>query len=180
MLNRTEDQKLLKFIFLINALIFVNTTSFANTLRVSALGQWSENYRAAQGVENGWSWDSFVWFDIAVSKLNFGKTVGIVWTTDNWQTSTTSEASYDGKINDSIELWSLDIKAAELTNCFDCQTKDLVFEYALFVIDGDTEHWNNNSGQNHRLLLSGEFNGDSRDEAAVRREYYRSFLGHEG
>lgn len=143
--------------------LWISSNLMAETIRVSAVGQWSENYQAPLGVSNGWTWDAHVWLDIIVDKMAYGKTVGVIWTIDDWKTIHTDLANYDGPAGGNDELWSLDFKATEMKSCFGCENSEVELQYAVFARLGEREIWSNNNGVNYNLIIESEYlEGDPR------------------
>lgn len=54
---------------------------------------------------NDWGY----WIDLQVQNLAYEKTVGVIWTADDWTTSHVSYASYEADIGGGYERWGLNI-----------------------------------------------------------------------
>jgi len=132
------------------------TPALASAEPVSQLddGQWKSNYSTPSGIRYGWFWDANVWVDIAVQNLAYDKRVGIVWTTDGWQTTEVSLAEYEGGYGEGWERWGVDIMpAAEMRSCFWCQPEPVSFEYAIFYEVRGTTYWDSNGFANYVIDL---------------------------
>lgn len=136
-------------------LLLISSFAMGSDLQVTAFGQWASDYSAPSGSRYGWYWNANIWLDLeATPDL---EAVGIHWTTDAWQTVHDSAARLDESPENSA-VWSIDVRpAAEMSDCYWCDPKELDFEYALYaVIQGETK-WFNNYGENFVIPIDSEY-----------------------
>jgi len=146
-------------------IILVTSSIFANGLQRLNSGVWNGTSRYmgfAAGVEKNF------WVDIQVPNYSYHKTVGIVWTDDNWATVRTAYAAYESTMDNGLELWGLDIVSAgevyvhrsmgpiRWTNVEGHQVeigypnRPVEIKYAIFYnLPNGSSVWDNNNGNDY-------------------------------
>lgn len=84
---------------------------------------------------------------VTLKNLGFQKTVNIIYSTDNWKTTKTLNATYRNLSSDgSLEYWTfvLDFPA----------TPGTTIQYAVCYNVNNTTYWDNNFGKNYQLVLN--------------------------
>jgi hypothetical protein len=87
------------------------------------------------GPSESWYNDWGYWFDIKVKNLTYDKSVGIIWTEDNWATAHVSYAAYEGGIDGSYERWGVDLTGRSYSG------SPPTIEYATFAQMGDVVYY---------------------------------------
>jgi hypothetical protein len=99
-----------------------------------------------------------IWLDLAVLDSAYEKRVGIVWTADDWHTTNTALASYEGELDESYDQWGVDVKVVDA----DIKGPQLV-QVAAFAEVGGVEHWD--SQNDHYFYGPGPVSGVELDSA---------------
>jgi hypothetical protein len=76
-----------------------------------------------------------------IQNLASEKTVGLVYTTDNWVTNDTIYACYHWTMKSGLEVWKFDKSLSNVTKV----------EFALFYKVNGCEYWDNNFSQNYTV-----------------------------
>jgi len=75
------------------------------------------------------------WIDLKVQNLAYDKSVGIVWTDDNWQTVHPAYAQYEGALENGYEQWGVDISGRTYSGFAP------TVEYAAFADMNGNTYW---------------------------------------
>ncbi len=114
-----------------------NPSSYPATFKLGAakVKVLSSSFSTQSGVNK-------LYLSLGVKNLAYNKTVGIKYTTDNWKTSATANATYQQGSNGQEETWvmNLDVPAAK-TN----------IKFAAFLTVNGTSYWDNNYSANYSL-----------------------------
>lgn len=86
------------------------------------------------------------WIDIKIAKLSFDKTVGVIWTKDNWQTTNVSYATYEHDLADGYEQWGLNIGEFDGNNA-------PTIQYCIFAEMNSVTYYDNNNYENYTIHL---------------------------
>lgn len=145
------------------------STGMAQDLKLVNHGTWSE-FAGADGIN--WVEDINAWIDIQVPNWSFHKTVGIVWTDNNWESANVAYAQYEFSYGNGYEQWGVDvIPVGQLSTHrsigpttwngesinhggWPPSYDSVQMQYAIFYTqpNGYTE-WDNNNGWNHWLTM---------------------------
>jgi carbohydrate/starch-binding protein with CBM21 domain len=79
--------------------------------------------------------------NIGVQNLSFTKTVGIVYTTNNWATIGTAFGTFDRTMSSGLEVWDVTVAVGSAPDV----------QFAIFYQVLGTEYWDNNFGANYQL-----------------------------
>ena len=86
------------------------------------------------------------WIDLYVENLAYGKSVGVIWTQDGWQTSNVSYAQYEADLGSGYERWGLDLTGRSYSG------SPPTIEYAAFAtMNGDTYYGKEDNWKNYVL-----------------------------
>lgn len=132
-------------------------TEVGHTVAVAQHGVWNDGWRAPSGVRYGWQWNANAWIDIEVANLSYEKSVGIVYSVDDWATSKSAEASYEYTLENGREIWGVDLVAMTKSDCYWCEPTASTLKYAVFYRHGDATEWDNNGGRDFRLPLTAKY-----------------------
>ena len=116
-----------------------------------------------------------IWVDMAVLNLGYDKSVSMIWTDNDWQTTHEADAWFEGVLGSNYERWGVDIApigtlSERYYGIFWQRTHDipsgdfLMFcgqgcqievQYALKYVDrtSGAVYWDNNAGKNYSLLI---------------------------
>jgi hypothetical protein len=81
---------------------------------------------------------------IAIQNLVYSKVVGIIYTTDDWDTSHVAYASYNWTMTSSLEVWRLQVAIGSATEV----------KFAAFYFESGNEHWDNNFWRDYTVTPS--------------------------
>ena len=130
-------------------------------------GKWSN---PMQITGNGFGFQEWnLWFDVRVANLSPVKTVGIVWTDDAWATHRNAFLNYESTYPDGFEQWGVDIAPAgrftfsriaspawtnQLSGITTANKTSVTIEYAIFYEVNGKTYWDNNKGQNYKVIVN--------------------------
>jgi len=114
--------------------------------------------------------DRSIWVDIWVHNLGYQKEVGILWTDNNWYSSTWSKAGYELSYSDGTERWGIDIAPIgtfmwhrsgahgwiELNGYLQTISSfGKSIEYVIYYKDvtSGLMYWDNNGGANYKIWV---------------------------
>jgi hypothetical protein len=80
----------------------------------------------------------------AVQNLSYQKTVGIVYTTNNWITTRIAYLHYNRTMSSGLEVWTVDVPVGPAA----------AVEFALFYRVNSIEYWDNNFWRNYTVSPS--------------------------
>lgn len=145
----------LGFTLLFLALLAPAVLAYTGQVDQLAHGQWRSNIRPIPGQHYMMRWDANVWVDVAVQDLAYNKQVGIRWTTNNWQTYTTTPAAYEQELSGNYEQWGVNLTPAlVMEGCQYCIPYTRELQYAVYYTVNSQTYWDNNNGQNYKIQLS--------------------------
>jgi hypothetical protein len=141
---------------------------FAQHVGRVADGTWKGEWEYAGNVV-GYNARNF-WVDAWVHNLGYNKEVGILWTDNNWFSSTWSKAKYELTFADGAERWGVDIMPAgkfmwhrsgahgwiELSGYTQTiSSNGKAIEYVIYYKDLNkgTMYWDNNGGANYKIWV---------------------------
>jgi hypothetical protein len=84
------------------------------------------------------------WIDLDVRDDSSDKQVGIVWTTDDWETYRTTWGRFDAAVEGGYERWSVDESNGTYNNSSDPAlrpNRPPTVEYAAFVVMNGKTYW---------------------------------------
>ncbi len=87
-----------------------------------------------------------VWIDASVQNLAYNKTMGVIWTVNNWSSSSVSYGHYKGTLPDGTEKWGLDIGSWD-------ERYYSTFQYCIFVTMNGQTWYDNNNTQNYTITF---------------------------
>jgi hypothetical protein len=131
-------------------------------------GLWSEQLLA-----NGTTavYEHNFWVDFVVLSDDVPARAGVIWTDDDWTTSHVIEAVKEADLAPGEQLWGVDVRPcgdALLHNTLGLQRwfparapkvieiapgQTVTIRYAIFCVLGETWHWDDNAGRDHRFTV---------------------------
>jgi len=158
----------MKFALIAVLLAGTTTVSMAGHVGRVADGSWKSEWEYAGNVV-GYNARN-IWVDMWVHNLGFNKEVGILWTDNNWYSSTWSKAKYELTFADGAERWGVDVSPVgkfmwhrssahgwvELNNYIQTiGSNGKYIEYVIYFkdISNGMMYWDNNGGANYRLWV---------------------------
>lgn len=148
---RSGEKKRAKFSNVIS-----QTITFKHTLPSKAIGY---KLKATTSINNQYSGekiklksvnltdDDGLRFEIHVKNICFEKNVYVVYSTDGWQTVQRSKAMFElSYLDDDCDIFSVEVDCSRFT-----ETKFTTMSFCLKFSAGETDHWDNNFGQNYSV-----------------------------
>lgn len=121
-------------------------------------GQWASNWAAPSGIRYGWQWDANVWVDLLAASPDEGRSVGIRWTVDGWQSHQDTLAQFEGLLASGQAQWGVDLTPVRrMQSCAWCTPEPVTLEYAIFTEADGVRTWNNADGANYQISLRTDY-----------------------
>lgn len=130
-------------------------------------GAWNE-FLGGNGITA--SYRQNLWLDFKIRNMGAPEAIGILWTDNNWAEWQTAVATLEADLGNGFQQWGVDIeplgdayvhRSLGFIRWFPARTPgsyvsvegSVTIQYAIFYKANGTWYWDNNGGQNHKVIL---------------------------